>query len=252
MRRLSIATALALFALGSAATASAQSRNCQPGNGPLGTVVGAVVGGAAGGAIANNTRGFRGSRGFSRRGFRGGRGFQGGRGFRRSSRGNQELGVILGALAGGIAGNQIANARTQNCNRIRRINQHQGHHQQQGYSNGQGQIDHNARRLGDPYGGRRVISQSTHHTTHPVHTTHPSHTSIVTQPVVQNTSMNGQFPITTQMGTVSSTHPTMSGQRVFQPVCQNVNRTTRLPDGRVLNEPVEFCQFSQGGEWVQR
>jgi len=245
MRRLSIATALALFALGSAATASAQSRNCQSGNGPLGTVVGAVVGGAAGGAIANNTRGFRGNRGFSRRGFRGGRGFRGNRGFRRSSRGNQELGIILGALAGGIAGNQIANARTQNCNRVKRINQHQGHHPQQGYSNGQvlsgGPIDHNARRLGDPYGGRRVISQPTH----------PVHTSIVTNPVVQNTSMSGQFPITTQMGSTSSTRTT-TRQGVFQPVCQNVTRTTRLPDGRVLNEPVEFCQFSQGGEWVQR
>lgn len=271
MRRMSFAAVLALFALGSAGTASAQINNCQ-GNGAIGTVVGAVVGGTAGGVIANNTRGFR-NRGF-RQGF-GGRGFRGRgfgrRGFRGSNRGNQELGAILGAVAGGIAGNQIANARRRNC--INRVQQQQVIPSQQPvYTNGQvlagGPIDHNARRLGDPYGGQRVIQSQ------PVHAqpqaqvynpavVHSGHTSIVTDPHVHNSPVHhgqgGNFPISTQStGRVIQQAPSQGvfqpapRQGVFQPTCQNVNRTTRLPDGRVLNEPVEFCQFSQGGQWIQR
>lgn len=218
MRRLSIIAALALFAAGSAGTASAQVQNCRQGNGPLGTVVGAVVGGAAGGAIANNTRGFRGGRGFNRGGFRGGRGF-------RRGRGNQGLGVVLGALAGGIAGNQIANARTRNCNNIIQSQRYSQRISPNGQVLNGGPIDYNARRLGDPYGGQRVINGQ----------------------VVQQQRVQQVAPPIQQHGQQQGHQ-----QGVFQPVCQNVSRTTRLPNGRVLNEPVEFCQFSPGGEWVQR
>jgi len=210
MRRLSIAATLALFALGTVGTASAQSVNCNQGNQATGTIVGAVLGGTVGGVIANNGR-----RSFSRRGFRGSRFNR--RGFRR---GNQGLGIVLGALAGGVVGNQVANANNRNCNSF--SNQSHGSvYNSQNLSGGP--IDYNARRLGDPYGGQRVVDQ--------------------TQPVAN--------PVSTQPGQVVQPS-TSTNQGVFQPVCQNVNRSTRLPNGQILNEPVEYCQFSLGGEWIQR
>jgi len=206
MKRLSIVTAIALFALGSAGTASAQVNNCNQGNRAAGTVVGALLGGTVGGVIANDRRGFRGGRSFSRRGF-------GGRGFRRNNRG---LGIALGALAGGVVGNQVAAAKSRNC----AAQNHNSFHNGQSLSGGP--IDYNARRLGDPYGGRSIVNQTG---------------TVVTQPAASN---QGQV---LQQG---------ANQNVFQPVCQNVNRSTRLPDGNVVNEPIEYCQFSPGGEWIQR
>ena len=210
MRRLSLAAAIALFALGSAGTASAQVKNCNQGNQAAGTIVGAVLGGTVGGVIANDRRGFN-----SRRGFRGSR-FNSRRGFRGS---NQGLGIVLGALAGGVVGNQIAGAKNQNCNSFARQRQSNLH---SGQSLSGGSIDYNARRLGDPYGGQRIVDQ--------------------TQPVSAN-------PVVAPRGQVPQP---ASNQGVFQPVCQNAIQTTRLPDGQVLNEPIEFCQFSPGGEWIQR
>lgn len=202
MRFATIAAAFGLCILGSAGTASAQAQHCNQGNAAAGTVVGAFIGGTTGGIIASNNRGFRGNS-FRRGNFRRGN-------FRR---GNQGLGIVLGALAGGVVGNQIATNNTRNCIRnLRRQQSNFGQHDLAG-----GDIDYNARRLGDPYGGQRVINQTQ----------------------------------TGQQGQIVQQAPTRS-QGVFQPVCQNVNQTTRLPDGRVLNEPVEFCQFSPGGEWIPR
>ena len=212
MRHLSLAAVLGLIMLAGSGEASAQINQCNNGNGAAGTVVGAIVGGTTGGLIANNRRGFRGNsfRGFRGSGFRG-RGFSSFRG----RRGNTGLGIALGALAGGVVGNQIASARSRNCFRQQQTFS-QNHNQvvnNQGLSGGP--IDHNARRLGDPYGGRSIASQSTVATS----------------------------PTTTQQGQSSG---------VFQPVCQNVNRETRLPDGHLITEAVEYCQFSPGGEWIQR
>lgn len=213
MRNLSIAAAIALFTLAGPGDAAAQINQCNNnGNAAAGTVVGAIVGGTTGGLIAGNRRGFRGNnfRGFRGRGFRGGR------------RGNAGLGIALGALAGGIVGNQVATARTQNCFRQKQaFAQNQSRFQNSPDLAG-GPIDYNARRLGDPYGGRTIVGQSS----------------------VATSSTTGTQPISTgQQGQSSG---------VFQPVCQNVNRETRLPDGRIINEPVEYCQFSPGGEWILR
>jgi len=215
MRRLSLAAAIALFALGSAGTASAQVNNCNQGNQVAGAVVGAVLGGTVGGIIANDRRGFS-----SRRGFRGSR-FNSRRGFHRRGfrRDNQGLGIVLGALAGGVAGNQIAGAKSGNCNSFTQQSQ-RNFHNRQGLAGGP--IDYNARRLGDPYGGQRIVNQTQQPAANPV------------------AVVRGQ-----------GTQPT-SNRGVFQPVCENVNRSTRLPDGQILNEPIEVCQFSPGGEWIQR
>ena len=260
MRYVTIAAALGLFAFGGTGTASAQINNCNQGNAVVGTAVGAVLGGTTGGIIANNSRGFRGSRSF-----RGSRGFRRG-GFRR---GNQGVGIVLGALAGGIVGNQIATAKSRNC-----ITQKSTYGSQ---NLAGGPIDHNARRLGDPYGGQRVIAQPQQHTysqpaTYNAAATQTAHTtSIVTQPVVSGnyctrtdphthsspvhhpTVTSGQFPITTQgQGQAPQPVQPVQQQGLFQPICQNINRTTNLPDGRIINEPIEYCQFSPGGEWIQR
>lgn len=211
MRSLTYILAIALLGLGSAAEASAQIGHCDQPNPVVGTLVGAAVGGTAGAVIANTTtRNFRGG------GFHGRQSFRGRRGFQR--RGNQPLGALLGALAGGVVGNQIATARSNNCTQVH-IGQQGFGYQAPSIHNGQvlagGTIDYNALRLGDPYGGRQVISQ-------PVQVAPPLATPPVATP------------------------------GVFQPNCQNVNRSTRLPDGRQVHEPVEYCQFSPGGEWVER
>ena len=213
MRFATIAAAIGLSILGSAGTATAQTQHCNQGNAAAGTVVGAFIGGTTGGIIASNNRGFRGNS-FRRGNFRRG-------GFRR---GNQGLGIVLGALAGGVVGNQIATRNTRNCVRNLRTQQSSfGHH-----NSTDGNIDYNARRLGDPYGGQRVVNQTQTHTS------------------------NGHYNTTTGQQYQSAQQAPSQSQGFFQPVCQNVNQTTRLPDGRVLNQPVEFCQFSPGGEWIQR
>lgn len=205
MRKLSLAAALALFTMGMTGTASAQVKNCNNGNAAVGTVVGAIVGGTTGGLIIDNRRSFRSS------GFRG-------RGFSRGRRGNQGLGIALGAIAGGIVGNQIATANNRNCFRQQRSfkNQQLAHQNQQGLAGGP--IDYNARRLGDPYGGRTLTTGN------------------------QQTTNAPQSSVPQQGNSAG----------VFQPVCQDVNRQTQLPDGQIINESVEFCQFSPGGEWIQR
>lgn len=105
MRRIALAATLALFSLGSVATANAQSRSCGQNNQAVGGIVGALVGGTAGGLITNNRRSFR--RGSSFR-----RGFGGRRSFRRNNNG---VGIAIGAIAGGIIGSQVAGARSRDC-----------------------------------------------------------------------------------------------------------------------------------------
>lgn len=216
MRRVTLAAALTLLALGSVATANAQSRHCGQDNRVAGTVIGGLVGATAGGVIANNVRRDR----FAyNRGFRGGRGFRGSRGFRRSRRGNQELGIVLGALAGGIVGNQIASNNVRNCSVVVG-SRHQGDPfaGRRSHVLAGGDIDHNAARLGDPYGGARVVT-----------TRQAAPVQRAPQPFTQQTP---------------------SG--VFQPVCETVFRTTDLPNGQRIREPIEVCQFSEGGEWIPR
>lgn len=234
MRRLTLAAAIAVLALGSAGTADAQVRQCAPDNRVAGTVIGGLVGATAGGVIANNTRrgSFRRGRGFNRgygfrdrgfrgRGFRGARGFRGHRGFRRGRgyrRGNNGAGIVLGALAGGIIGNQIAANNSRNCQVVVGPT-HRGDPFASGHGNtalAGGNIDYNAARLGDPYGGQRVVPRNGTTTNRPA------------------------APVAPQQG------------GVFQPVCETTFRTTQLPNGGELREPIEVCQFSEGGEWIPR
>lgn len=291
MRQLKIAGLIAAFVIGSAGVASAQVDNCS-GNGFAGTAIGAVVGGTTGGLIANNTRGFQGrgfrgngfnSVGFGRAGF-GRSGFNrfGGRsgfGFR-GRNGNGALGAVIGAVVGGIAGNQIAAANQRNC--INKLRQAQQVAHPQGYSSGGAPIDHNARRLGDPYGGQSIPVAPSQHTgyAHPA----PQQSSIVTQPIVRAAEFctrtdphihnepgivhpvpaGGSFPITTQHDPVvsqpgpiiSSPSPVITQPEPLAggngPVCQIVDRRTTLPDGTIVSEPIEYCQFSSGGDWVPR
>lgn len=235
MRRFTLAAAIAALIIGTSATASAQSVNCRQNNGAAGTVVGALVGATAGGVIANNSRsyrghrGFRGNRGFrGHRGYRGNRGFRGHRGFRGSRRGNQEVGIIAGALIGGLIGNQVASSNARNCQTVVGPNTYRGDpYANRGFQNNQvlagGNIDHNAARLGDPYGGRQVISGQ--------------QVSQANQPVApQNTQVRGQ----------------QQGSALFKPVCRSVERVTAYPDGQRVTEDVNVCQYSQGGEWIEQ
>ncbi|MEL7129227.1 MAG: hypothetical protein AAGK23_06750 [Pseudomonadota bacterium] len=233
MRKLGIIAAISILSL--SAPASAQVVNCGKDNRVAGTIIGTVVGGAAGGAIANNTtrhvfvgRGFRGSR------FHHGHGFRHGRGFRRGrfieKRGNQELGILLGALAGGIIGNQVASANARDCvyaspseafgdpyapsRNIKRFGTFS-------HVNQAGPVDLNAVKFGDPFGGRPVVR---------------------TEP-----STDGGFQTNTQSSTRTQT-PLAGG--VFEPICETVFQTTTLPDGTQTRAPVEVCQYSEGGEWI--
>ena len=292
MHLFKIAAVCATFVAGSAGIASAQVNNCDN-NAFAGTAIGAVVGGTTGGLIANNTRGFRG-----RSGFRSGFNRFGSRGFR-GRRGNGALGAVIGAVVGGVAGNQIAAARQRNClNNFRQqqVLAQQSHHSQQGYS-GQ-QIDHNARRLGDPYGGKPVPQSHSTVYSHPApqpqtyqtpqpqsyQTPGPHQTSIVTQPVVSSgeyctrtdphthayptihatptsgtgypstTQQQGSFPITTQQGSINQSQPVIVQSAPlaggWEPSCQVLDRRTTLPDGLIVTEPVEYCQYSPGGDWI--
>lgn len=235
MRRLTLAAAISMLALGSVATASAQVRNCNTDNRAAGTIVGALVGATAGGVIANNTRSHRGYGYRGHRGFRGNRGFRGHRGFRGSRRGNQELGIIAGALVGGVIGNQVAASNSRNCQTVVGPNTYQGDPyagQSRAYNTSQGStynevlvggnIDHNAARLGDPYGGRQVISGEVVNASQPVDVRPRSNTAAPTR------------------------------GNVFQPVCEQVFRETQLPDGQRQREPIEVCQYSPGGEWIEQ
>lgn len=108
MRRIAIAASLAIFSLGSIATASADTRNCRQGNQFAGGIVGAIVGGTAGGLITNNNRG----RSFGRSGF------SRGRGFRRNN--NNGVGIAVGAIAGGLIGSRLASTNNRNCHQQQR------------------------------------------------------------------------------------------------------------------------------------
>ena len=301
MRHLKIAILAAGFAAGSAGIAAAQIDQCS-GNGFAGTAIGAVVGGTTGGLIANNVgssrgRSFRGG-GFGRAGF--GTGFNrfGGRsGFGvRGRRGNGAIGAVIGAVVGGVAGSQIAAARQRNCiNNLRRSQQ--SAHSSHGYSSGQNgvPIDHNARRLGDPYSGRAIApsqptgySQPAPQPTHSYQSSAPHQTSIVTQPVVSGseyctrtdphslsvptlhtTQAGGSFPITTQHAPIaaqpgpiyseptpvfSEPAPIVTRSQTLaggpQAPCRVLDRRTTLPDGTIVSEPIEYCQYSPGGDWV--
>ncbi len=212
MHRTLLAAAIAALTVGSVATANAQTHQCHQDNRVAGTVIGGVVGATAGGLIANNVRR---DRFVHRRGFHSRRGFRG-RGFRGGRRGNQGLGIVLGALAGGVIGNQIAANNVRNC-RVVVGPQHRGDPyagQQHTTVLTRGPIDHNAARLGDPYGGARVVTPQTPDRQAPRQQQAPS--------------------------------------GVFQPICETVFQTTDLPNGEQIREPIEVCQFSEGGEWIPR
>ncbi|MEO0883611.1 MAG: glycine zipper domain-containing protein [Pseudomonadota bacterium] len=226
-----LALAAAIIALMSAPQATAQI-NCGQDNRAAGAVIGAIVGGTAGGVIANNTRRdvFVG-----RRGFRGHRGFHG-RGFRRgrvvTRRGNQGLGIALGALAGGVIGNQIAAQNARPCPTFitpaqrygdpfaRSLHGAQTHHTTHVVADGP--IDLNAVKYGDPFGGRPVVR-----------TAAPPSPAIETR---QRDDLAGG--------------PTQLPSGVFEPQCQTVFQTTELPDGSSARQPIEVCQYSEGGEWI--
>ncbi|MEM7662822.1 MAG: hypothetical protein AAF292_11275 [Pseudomonadota bacterium] len=236
MRKLAIAAAF--IALVSAPQAAAQVANCGQDNRAAGAVVGALVGGATGGIIANNIERdvFVGRRGFrGHRGFYGHRGY-GHRGFRRgrvvTRRGNQELGIVLGALAGGIVGSQIGAQNSQPCQTFvgnpsqrygdpfaRPLKGAQTHHTSHVVADGP--IDLNAVKYGDPFGGR---------------------------PVVRNTSPAPA--IETRPREDLAGGPEGLPQGVFEPQCQTVFQDTELPDGSSIRQPVEVCQYSEGGEWI--
>ncbi|MEM9669499.1 MAG: hypothetical protein AAF950_11295 [Pseudomonadota bacterium] len=222
MRKLVLATTI-LAAL-SLPKANAQVINCGPDNRIAGTAIGAIVGGTAGGVIANNIRRdvFIGRRGFYGRGFRRGRFV--------TRRGNQGLGIALGALAGGLIGNQVAAQNTRPCPSViatpsqrfgdpfaRPLQGVQTHHTTHIVADGP--IDLNAVRYGDPFGGRPVIR-------------------------TQNPPVNTQ-----QRGNLSG-GPSSLPQGVFEPQCQTVFQTTELPDGTNSRQPIEVCQYSEGGEWI--
>lgn len=231
MRRFTLAAAIVALTLGTAASASAQSYNCGQDNRAAGTVVGAIVGATAGGVIANNSKSYRGGRGYrGHRGFRSHRGYRGGRGYR-SSRGNQEVGIIAGALIGGLIGNQVASSNVRNCQTVVGPNTYRGDPyatRQTGFSQtlAGGTIDHNAARLGDPYGGRQVVDGRY------VNTTQPADPRGVTN----NNAIDAN----------------RSNTGVFQPVCKTIERSTSYSGGDPFYEEVDVCQYSQGGEWIEQ
>ncbi|MEM6410307.1 MAG: glycine zipper domain-containing protein [Pseudomonadota bacterium] len=228
----------AFLALIAAPQASAQVINCGQDNRAAGAVVGALVGGAAGGIIANNVERdvFVGRRGFrGHRGFYGHRGYYG-RGFRRgrfvTRRGNQELGIVLGALAGGIIGNQIAAQNANPCPTFVSPSQRFGDPfarplqgaptQHTAHVVADGPIDLNAVKFGDPFGGRPVV----------------------------RTPIQAQEPIDTRQRDDLAGGVQNLPQGVFEPQCQTVFQNTELPDGGTIRQPVEVCQYSEGGEWI--
>lgn len=233
MRKLALAAAFT--ALVFAPGASAQVINCHKDNRAAGTVIGAIVGGAAGGAIANNTtrRGFRGH------GYRRGHGFHGRRFHRRgrgySRRGNQEVGILLGAIAGGIIGNQVAASNRRQCPTGYTPSQAYGDPYASGTAGGSwgnyetyatdGPVDQNALKYGDPFGGRPVVRTPVSAQATPSGTTPPA-------PAPQG---QGEIPL---------------AGGVFRPICDTVFQTVELPDGTQQRSPVEVCQYSEGGEWI--
>jgi len=228
MRSLFIAAAIA--ALSFSPSASAQAFNCGNDNRAAGAVVGALVGGAAGGVIANNTRRdvFIG-----RRGFYGHRGFRGRRGRFVTRRGNQELGIVLGAIAGGLIGSEIAANNSRGCPTvIATPSQRFGDpfagssvHRTGQFSHvvQDGPIDLNAVKYGDPFGGRPI-----------------ARTPVASQPPApQSGGLNG-----------GPSEFSNLPQGVFQPICETVFQTTELPDGSRERTPIEVCQYSEGGVWI--
>lgn len=201
MSRYLIAGAVALLGLGSMAQAQAQTQQCQNDQ-VAGAVVGGLAGGVIGGAIANDRRGFRG--GYYGRGYYG-RGYR--RGFRRGNRG---VGIALGALAGGLIGSQVART-SPNC-----TNPYNGQTQVYDPYAGDPNIDHNARRLGDPYGGQRVGYQAV-----------------------------------PQQGRILSGGPTSQAprQQAAQTECRLTDRVTNLPDGSTAVEQIQVCRQLPDGAW---
>ena len=189
MRRIALAATLALFSLGSVATANAQSRSCGQNNQAVGGIVGALVGGTAGGLITSNRRSFR----------RGGFGSR--RGFRRNNNG---LGIAIGAIAGGIIGSQVAGARARDCHSV-----------------------HNRRSNGTPFGATRQQDSSSApfggqapYSTQPVSAPVASAPPPLSAPPANGQSTSGIFQPVCQFVTQTTELP--NGQRSSQQVevCQ--------------------------------
>ncbi|MEM1086946.1 MAG: hypothetical protein AAGH90_04390 [Pseudomonadota bacterium] len=183
-----------------------------------GAVVGAIAGGVLGSVIGgeiddDNDRDFN-------RYYRHNRGYRGRRYYRRYSRhrdsdGAQIAGTLLGAVVGGIAGSELAGSST-DC-------------RTSDYKHGE---------IPPPRPRPDYRTADYGYTqTHPVTTTRTVRTVRV-----QEEPLYGG-PVETRR-IVHDPQPAP----IYQPVCETVQRETRLPDGSLIREPVSVCQ-QQDGRW---
>ncbi|MEO1643082.1 MAG: hypothetical protein AAFR74_07070 [Pseudomonadota bacterium] len=190
-----------------------------------GAVVGAIAGGLLGSAIGgeiddDNDRDYnRRYRGY--RGYRGNRGYRGHGRFRhnRDSDGAQIAGTLIGAAVGGFAGSEIAAGATE-C-------------KTSGYPHGD--IPPPRPRPYSSTGGYGYADTQTY----PLTTTRTVRTIRV-----QDDPLYGG-PVQTRQ-VVHAPQPAPVYQPAQQPVCETVQRETRLPDGGIIREPVSVCQQSDG------
>ncbi|MEM1037322.1 MAG: hypothetical protein AAGI14_11240 [Pseudomonadota bacterium] len=200
------------------------SSKCQrdrDGNRAAGAVVGAIAGGLLGSAIGgeiddDNDRNYR----RHYRGYRGYRGYGRHRGYGRyrghhDSDGAQIAGAVLGAVIGGVAGSELAGNATE-C----RTSDYQ-----------HGDIPPPRPR---PYATTDSYGYTTTQT-QPVTTTRTVRTVRV-----QEEPLYGGPVETRRVVRTSTPAP------VYQPVCETVQRQTRMPDGSLITEPVSVCQQSDG------
>ncbi len=190
-----------------------------------GAIVGALVGGLAGGALGNeirdndtdDRRGYRGYRDYDRYGY----GY--GRRDRRDSGdgdGTVVVGALLGALAGGVAGNALAEGTGPDC-QVASGNSHSSYPQ--------GSIP---ARTDGLYGGPEVMNGGREY---PNDRTRSYPVSGASYP----TSSYPEYP---------SYPETRERSRGDVGDCRTVYRETRMPNGRVERDPVTACQ-DYNGDW---
>ncbi len=185
-----------------------------------GAIVGAVVGGLIGGAIGNNIDNDRYYTKYNRRGRPVGHYRQS-----RSNSGQVAVGATLGALAGGLAGREIASGSSPNCQVATPYHYTSVPH---------GSIPQTTHGL---YGGPEVMRTPAPYP----QSGYPAPSYPARAPAYPNTAPDWPQPAPAYP---SSGYGTGQGRE-----CRTVYRETRLPDGRVQSDPVTACRAGPGSDW---
>ncbi|KCZ57020.1 hypothetical protein HY29_07700 [Hyphomonas beringensis] len=213
------ATAAAQGAYGYGYNAPARNTACEQqrkDDKVAGTVIGAIGGALIGGAIGNNVE--DGDKHWHR-GRRGYRGHRRHRGYYHGNGNSDEVatGAILGAVIGGIAGNSMAGSTSKPCAVATPYNYQTGRYPQ-------GAIPRTTDGL---YGGPQ---------------------SAGSYPAYPNTPPPSRtYPASTRPGPA---YPSYPQPQTDARECQTITRETRLPDGRIIRDPVTTCRDPYDGTWV--